>query len=450
MPAIKTDVIDTFASVSMKNHHTIFPSPSILHLLVFLRHTLYQLLARMSFKSSFPPPPKESIDWSKLGASAIEDNGHVECNYDAETGCWSEPLLIKDPYIKVHGLAPGLNYGMQAYEGMKAYRGPDNQINIFRPSYHASRFAISCAAVSIPAIPSATFLRAVNLVVARNAELVPPHASQALLYIRPVVFACDAHLMLTPPRHFRLAIYVAPANAYHGVSAQDALIMESFDRAAPRGTGHAKVGGNYAPVVRWSEDAKKRGFGMTLHLDSRTQSEIEEFSTSGFVGVRKEEGGSGYVLAVPDSENIVQSVTSDSIVTLAKAKGWKVEKRRIHFSELRYFTEVFAVGTAAALVPIKSITRESTGDKFVFNGGSTETGPCASELTAALTDMQKGKSSDDFGWRVRVEDIVEAEIPVQKQAKFNVMDMVDGCRPEESNVYRDLKVPSIEVGEVSA
>lgn len=193
--------------------------------------------------------------------------------------------------------------------------------------------ATSCATVSIPAIPPAIFLRAVNLAVARNAMFVPPHDSPALLYIRPVVFACGAHLALTPPRHFRLAVYVAPATAYHGVagSAQDALVMESFDRAAPRGTGHAKIGGNYAPVVRWSEEAKASGFGMTLHLDSRTQSEIEEFSTSGFVGVRKGEGDQEFVLVVPDSGSIVESVTSDSVLALAKSKGWGVEKRSVSF-----------------------------------------------------------------------------------------------------------------------
>lgn len=194
----------------------------------------------------------------------------------------------------------------------------------------------SCATVSIPAIPPTLFLRAVNMVVARNAALVPPHDSPALLYIRPVAFACDAHLALTTPKRFCLAVYVAPATAYHGVAAlaQDALVMEHFDRAAPHGTGNAKVGGNYAPVIRWQEDAKARGFGMTLHLDSRTQSEVEEFSTSGFVGVRREDTSRGFVLVVPNSGSIVESVTSDSVLALAKAKGWGVEKRIVSLCPL--------------------------------------------------------------------------------------------------------------------
>lgn len=413
---------------------------------------------------AFPPPPKAGIDWAKLGVTAIQDNGHVECQYDAQTNTWSEPELVKDAYIKVHGLSPGLNYGMQAYEGMKAYRGPgDRSIYLFRPASHAARMSNSCATVSIPAIPPTTFIRAVNLAVARNSELVPPHASPALLYIRPIAFACDAHLALTRPTKFKFAVYVAPATAYHGVaaSAQDALVMEQFDRAATRGTGHAKIGGNYAPVIRWSDDAKARGYALTLHLDSKTQSEIEEFSTSGFVGVRSVNDARRFVLTVPDSESIVQSVTSDSVLELARSKGWGVERRRIHFSELRYFSEVFAVGTAAALVPIKSVTRESTNDKFIFNNGEVGPGPCATELTHALTDMLKGVSVDQFGWRHSVQDVPEItvsepveeitpppkKVKVQEKPEVNNKTSVYG-RP---NVYaRSMSVPALNMVQLKA
>ena len=111
-------------------------------------------------------------------------------------------------------------------------------------------------------------------------------------------------------------------------------MLEDFDRAAPRGTGSAKVGGNYAPVVKWSDAARKEGFGITLHLDAATRTQIEEFSTSGFIGVSKskkegEEEEEKTTLVVPDSQNIVQSVTSDSCVKVAESLGWKVEKRAV-------------------------------------------------------------------------------------------------------------------------
>jgi branched-chain amino acid aminotransferase len=149
------------------------------------------------------------------------------------------------------------------------------------------------------------------------------------------------------------------------------------------------------------------------------------------VGVRAVADARRFVLAVPDSESIVPSVTSDSVLKLAKAKGWGVEKRKIHFSELRYFTEVFAVGTAAALVPIKSITRDSTGDKFVFNNELPGPGPCASELTHALTDVLKGVAVDTFGWRHRVQDVPEIKV---EEVEIKVEEARDAPKVEEARV----------------
>jgi branched-chain amino acid aminotransferase len=186
--------------------------------------------------------------------------------------------------------------------------------------------------VCIPNVPRKIFLQALHLVVSSNAAYVPPHSSNAALYIRPLIFSTEAHLPLTPAPTYVFAIYVQPLNAYHGTaSATDALILETFDRAAPRGTGAAKVGGNYAPVLRWSEEAKREGFGITLHLDSATHTEIDEFSTSGAVCVKERKDG-GFILAVPDSKNVVKSITSLSVVQLARRVGWDVEVRSVSIS----------------------------------------------------------------------------------------------------------------------
>ena len=120
-----------------------------------------------------------------------------------------------------------------------------------------------------------------------------------------------------------------PVGVYHGVHPVKALILEDFDRAAPDGTGSAKVGGNYAPVLRWSDKARNEGYGITLHLDSKTRSEIDEFSTSGFIGVKND--GEDITLVVPDSKNVISSVTSDSVLDIAKSFGWKTERRSVSF-----------------------------------------------------------------------------------------------------------------------
>lgn len=216
------------------------------------------------------------------------------------------------------------------------------------------------------------------------------------MYIRPLVFGSPAHLGLTPADEYTFVVYVMPVGVFHGVHAVDALILEDFDRAAPEGTGSAKLGGNYAPVLRWSERAKNEGYGITLHLDSKTRTEVDEFTTSGFVGVHK--AGEKYTVVVPDSKNVIKSVTSDSVCQIAKSLGWKVECRSIKYDEISTFTEIMAAGTAAALVPIKSITMRSRNDKFTYQGGSEDPGPACEKLLTTLQSIQRGKVKDPFAW----------------------------------------------------
>lgn len=301
-------------------------------------------------------------------------NGHVESHYSVKTGEWTEPEFIQDPYLRIHGMSPALNYGQQAFEGIKAFRMPgDDRIAIFRPDQNGLRMAHSAGFVAIPPVPNNLFLKACHKAVALNAAYVPPHRTGASMYLRPLIFGSSAQLGLSPPEEYTFCVYVLPVGVYHGVLAVDALVLEHFDRAAPEGTGSAKVGGNYAPVMRWSEQAKNEGFGITLHLDSKTRTEIDEFSTSGFIGVKQE--GDDYTLVVPDSKSVIKSVTSTSIYQIAESLGWKVECRSIKYEELPSFTEVMAAGTAAALVPVRSITMRSRNDKFTYQGGSADPGP---------------------------------------------------------------------------
>ncbi|KAI7160620.1 branched-chain amino acid aminotransferase [Hortaea werneckii] len=370
---------------------------------------------------TFPPPPVNTIDWNDIGFKVREVNGHVSSTFSYKTGKWTTPRFVEDPYLRIHGMAPGLNYGQQCYEGLKAFRTPDDKsITIFRPTMNAERMQHSAEFISIPDVPVELFNQCVHLAVSLNAEFVPPHSSGAAMYIRPLLFGSSAQLGLNPPEEYTFLVYVLPVGVYHGVHPVSALILEDFDRAAPEGTGSAKIGGNYAPVLRFSERARKEGFGITLHLDSRTRSEIDEFSTSGFIGVHgdaSKEGGSVTVV-VPDSKNVIKSVTSDSVCQIAKSWGWKVEKRSIKYEELPKFNEVLAAGTAAALVPIKSITMRSKGDEFKYQGGGDEPGPAIVKLLAQLKGIQSGKVKDTFGWCQEVQPVQEGQYE-REPAKSN-------------------------------
>ncbi|KAL2271387.1 hypothetical protein VTJ83DRAFT_758 [Remersonia thermophila] len=381
--------------------------------------------------AAFPPPPVNTIDWSNVGFRVREVNGHIESHYSVKTGQWSPLRFVADPFIRIHGMAPALNYGQQAYEGLKAFRLPGNdRIAVFRPDRNAARMQHSADFISIPRVPTDLFIDAVRAAVALNAEYVPPHETGAAMYVRPQIYGSSAQLGLNPPEEYTFAVFVIPTGVYHGTHPVKALILDDFDRAAPNGTGSAKVGGNYAPVLRWSERARNEGFGITLHLDSRKHEEVDEFSTSGFIGVLSGEDGS-VKLVVPDSKAVIDSVTSDSVQQIARSFGWSVEKRAIKYGELPSFAEVFAAGTAAALVPIRSITRKRVGESLLLPqdsprvsaaaDGSAETvtyiaegvedpGPVCARLLARLKDIQLGRVEDEFGWRFEVtkEDLGKA------------------------------------------
>lgn len=170
----------------------------------------------------------------------------------------------------------------------------------------------------------------------RNAEFVPPHDSDAAMYVRPLAFGSDAFIAVSAGPSYKFCVYTQPISAYHGLNPIKALVLEDFDRAAPRGVGNVKVGGNYAPVLRWSDKARRDGYGITLHLDSRTHSEIDEFSTSGFIGVKKL--GDQTTLVIPSSHSIIKSVTSTSAIEVARSLlGWTVEIRPVRHTRSQYF-----------------------------------------------------------------------------------------------------------------
>ncbi|KAL2132507.1 hypothetical protein VTI74DRAFT_3726 [Chaetomium olivicolor] len=342
------------------------------------------------------PAAKKDINWSQLGLGFdLKVNGHIEVRHHRSTGKWTAPVLVADPNIAVSGLSPGLNYGQQCYEGLKAFRSPANTVSIFRPEFHWARLCRSAASVSLPPPPEDLFLECLRLAVTANAEFVPPAEAEAYLYIRPVLFGASARLALGPPEEVVLAIYVQPGRPYHGLAAIDGLVLEDFDRAAPRGMGAYKVGGNYAPVWRHAAKAQELGYGITLHLDSATRSLVEEFSTSGFLGHRFVDGQ--HVLVVPKTENAIASATSDSIATIAEREGWVVERAEVPFSSLSTLDEVVAVGTAAAAVPIRSITRLSTGEKYSFSN-SDKDGANLIGLARLMTEIQRGRAKDTEGW----------------------------------------------------
>ncbi|KAF2863564.1 branched-chain amino acid aminotransferase II [Piedraia hortae CBS 480.64] len=355
--------------------------------------------------AKFPPPPTSQLDWGTIGFAVQKVNGHVEARYSTKTGGeWSDPTFVEDPYLRVHGLATGLNYGQQCFEGIKAFRAPgDGSIHIFRPRQNVERMAKSAAFVSMPPVPTKVFMKCLEMAVARNAVFVPPHDSKAALYIRPLLFGSSAHLGLSACEDYTFVVYVNPVGVYHGTEPVAALILEDIDRTAPEGSGAYKVGGNYAPIMRFSTAARADGYNITLHLDSKTRTEIDEFSTSAFIGVKQSSESGKPVLVVPDSKNTLMSITADSACAIACSWGWTVERRAVYYQELKTFDEVMAAGTAATLVPVKSITMKSRNEAVRYGHGG-QAGPITIKLLTKLKAVQSGDEKDEWGWLHQVSE----------------------------------------------
>ncbi|CCT63353.1 related to branched-chain amino acid aminotransferase [Fusarium fujikuroi] len=345
------------------------------------------------------PLPHAEFQWDHYDSKVNPVNGHVECTYRTLTCSWSAPRFVESPFLQVHGLAPGLNYGQQAFEGLLAHRTARNRILIFRPASHSSRFRHSASVVSMPPVPESLFLACVHMAVARNAEFVPPHNFAGNMYIRPLEFGSSAQIGLDVPDEFTFCVFVQPHVPLHGHTPLRALVAEEFDRAATRGTGNCKVGGNYGPVLKWSKDAKKPengGWSALLHVDSKTQSYVDEFSAAALIGVKSPDQESTQVpiLTVAHSEAAIHSITAESVVTIAQSFGWTVERRLVKLEELSSFSEVFAVGTAATIRPCSLIYHRSTGKHFTF----TSDGPYYQRLWKTLSGIQKGEIEDIFQW----------------------------------------------------
>lgn len=347
--------------------------------------------------------------WKELGFEFRPTKSNLRITY--KDGKWGEPELCEEPTINLHMGATALHYGQACFEGLKAFTHPDNSVHVFRPKANAARLATSCARTMMPILPEDVFLNAVNEVVRDNIEYVPPYGSGGALYLRPLLFGSGPRIGLQPADEYTFIIMVLPVGDYYKgglASPVDGLLITDFDRAAPRGVGNVKVAGNYAADLLPNMVSKSKGFPIGLYLDAKTQSMVEEFSTSNFVGIDSK--NNKYV--TPKSESVLPSITNKSLMTIAKDEGMTVEEREVPIAELESFDEVLACGTAVVVTPVGSITmlgdvedsddEDAEAKKFSF-GDSNEVGPITRKLYDHVRAIQYGEEEDRYGWNFRIE-----------------------------------------------
>ena len=304
----------------------------------------------------------ENTDWSALGFDYRKTDYNVR--YSFADGKWSDMVVTDDEYIQMHMSASCLHYGIELFEGLKAFRG-------------------------VPSIEM--IVEACIEVVKRNERFVPPYGTGASLYLRPVMFGTTVGLGVKPAREALLIVYCSPVGAYFksGIKPIRVAIDREQDRAAPRGTGDVKVGGNYAASLLSGEKGHEMGYSNIMYLDAAEHKYIEECGAANFFGIKDGK----YI--TPKSPSVLPSITNMSLRQIARDMGLVVEERHIPVEELESFEECGACGTAAVISPIGYIYDMQTEKSYDYGD---EVGKNCMELYTRLQDIQYGRAEDKYDW----------------------------------------------------
>lgn len=333
----------------------------------------------------------ENINWSEIPFGYMKTDYNVRCCY--RDGKWGEIEISSSEMINIHMAATCLHYGQEAFEGLKAFRGKDGKIRVFRMDENAKRLQSSSRAILMPEFPVEKFEEAVRKVVLLNQRFIPPYESGSSLYLRPLLIGTGAQVGVKPAVEYLFLLFVTPVGPYfkNGFQPSKVCIMRGYDRAAPHGTGMVKVGGNYAASLLAGEKARKGGYAAVLYLDPKEKKYIDECGPANFFGIR----GNTYI--TPASESILPSITNKSLMQLAEQMGMTVERRPVPFEEIATFDEAAECGTAAVIAPISQIDDLDEDKQYVI-AKDGKVGPVCTRLYHKLRAIQYGDEPDEYGW----------------------------------------------------
>lgn len=333
----------------------------------------------------------EQIDWANLGFGYMKTDFNIRCTFT--NGAWGELEVHDSEYMNLHMAATCIHYGQEVFEGLKAFRGKDGKIRIFRVEANAKRMQTSCEGILMAPLPIEKFEAAVVKAIQLNEKFVPPYESGASLYIRPFLFGISPQLGVKPAEDYLFIVFVSPVGPYFkgGFQTTPFVIMREYDRSAPLGTGKYKVGGNYAASLVAGKRAHDMGYSNIFYLDAREKKYIDECGAANFFGIKN----NTYV--TPASTSILPSITNDSLMTLAREIGMQVERRQVPVEELSTFEEAGACGTAAVISPIERIDDFDTQISYVFSKDG-QPGPMCDKLYHKLRAIQYGDEPDLYDW----------------------------------------------------
>jgi len=314
---------------------------------------------------------------------------------------WHDARITAFGPLELSPATAVFHYAQTIFEGMKAYRHPDDSIHMFRPEANAARFAKSARRLALPELPEAAFLDSLRKLVELDKAWVPG-GGETSFYLRPFMFGSDPFLGVRPSAHVTYCVIGSPAGSYFtgGVKPVRIWLSEEYTRAAPGGTGAAKTGGNYASSLLAQAEAIEQGCDQVAFLDAVEKTWVEELGGMNLYFVLDDNS----VVTPELSGSILEGVTRDSILKLVTDLGHHVTERRISIDEWRdgaasgRIREVFACGTAAVITPVASL-KWKDGEVQVADGNG---GPVTAAVRSALLDVQYGRAADPHGWMTKV------------------------------------------------
>ncbi|GAA0857538.1 branched-chain amino acid aminotransferase [Clostridium nitritogenes] len=337
---------------------------------------------------------KVNINWEELGFDYIKTDLRYVSIW--ENGKWDDGKLVEDNKLVIEEGAPALHYGQQCFEGLKAYRTKNGDIQLFRPDKNAERLNNSCKRLLMPEVPVEKFIDACMQVVKANKDFVPPYGTGATLYLRPFLIGVGDNIGLKPASKFIFSVFCIPVGPYFkGGMKPVNFIISDYDRAAPNGTGAQKVGGNYAGSLIAQKIAKENGYADAIFLDPATHTKIEEVGSANFFGITKDNK-----FVTPLSPSILPSITKYSLLEIARDYfNMEVIEGDVYIDKIDDFKEAGACGTAAVITPIGGI---QFNDKLHIFYDEKEVGPITKKLYDTLVGIQFGDVEAPKGWIYKV------------------------------------------------
>lgn len=336
-----------------------------------------------------------NLDWANLGFTILPTDYNIL--YRFRDGGWSAPEVRSVAELTMPLGATVLHYGQSLFEGLKCFETADGRAVLFRPEENAKRMDRGARKLLMQPFPVETFVESCREVVRLNRRYLPPWDSGASLYLRPILFGSGGRLGVRPADEYVFCVFVTPVGPYFGTELKPIRLRveEEVHRAAPLGIGDVKAAGNYAAGMRAVARAKNDGYDNVLYLDARESRYIDETGATNFFGIQERANGET-VYVTPRSLSILPSITNESLMTLARDMGLKVEQRQVPVTELSAFQEAGCCGTAAVITPVGSIDWRSRQ----FDYG--EPGLWTRKLYKELTDTQRGLTDDRHNWLVEV------------------------------------------------